>query len=41
MREIKQNRERMRRNERKYKTEVKTKTGRERLRKEYKKAGTR
>jgi len=33
---MKQNRERMRGNERKYKTEAKTKTRGERLRKEYK-----
>lgn len=38
---MKQNRERMRGNTRKYKTEAKTKTGGERLRKEYKKTGTR
>jgi len=41
MREVKQNREMMRGNERKYKTEAKRKTGGARLRKEYKKTGTR
>jgi len=41
VREMKQNREIMRGNGRKYKTEAKTKTGGKRLRKEYKKIGTR
>lgn len=38
---MKQNRDRMRVNERKYKTEANTETGKERLRKENKKTGTR
>jgi hypothetical protein len=37
---MEQNRERMRGNERKYKTEVKTKAGGERLRKRVQKTGT-
>jgi hypothetical protein len=41
MGEMKQNRDSMRGNGGKYKTEEKTKTGGERLRKEYKKTGTR